>query len=261
MENFAAQHSYALYNRYVKNTTYRKVLPSTIDGKPLPKVPISPPNMLSESSLRGAEDSSTPYGDRTPSDQSIAPNRFSFLPGDDYGILPTGKQTTTNAVQGYTNPKDQRPSESGTSITTESYQNAQTRTSHRPKQTSKPEGKLGHSKPNKPDKGTQPTREDSQSSIITVIRDDSGQSGKAQESCNRDLLERPKLKRRNEINEAKIAAVRALSGTERNTMTRSRNSGAQDEGQRVESSSIDERKEAHIVVNKGLRGIPKSQGV
>src|SRR6202043_364817 len=116
------------------------------------------------------------------------------------------QKNTTKSIQGAYDFKRQRTPKSGTSITIESCQIGQTRPSHQRKQVFKSERKLGPNKPKNSGKGTQPTRKNSQSSIITIVRDNSGRSNKAQDFCNKDALE-PRVSRRNGSNEARIAAV------------------------------------------------------
>jgi hypothetical protein len=215
MENVTLRSSYTPHDGLIENFTQSQVQPSAADSRLFSKTPIGSPNKQLGSSFGGVENESAHRGDGTPFSESTARQRFSFLPGDDNGILPTDltKKYTTKAIQGSMDYNDQRTSESGTSTTTESCQIGQTRPSHRPKQAFKSERNLGPNKPKTPGKGNQPTRKDSQSSIITIVRDNSGRSSKAQDFCNKDVLE-PKISRRNGSNEARIAAVRALSGTE-----------------------------------------------
>jgi hypothetical protein len=208
------------------NTTQDEDQLSATDSKPYPKALSSPANLPVEDSLEVIGENSENHRDRLVSSQSATRHRFSFMPGDDHGTLstdPNEKYLTNVATpQAYMNRDDQRSQESGSSRTTESRQATQTRVNHRTRQASRTEGKLGPSKPKSAGKDTQPSRGDSQSSIITIIKGDSSQSNKLEEFGNKDVLERAKLSHRSESSEAIIAAICAVSGTERDTTSMSR---------------------------------------
>lgn len=214
------------------------------DEKPLPRIPSDHERNKSGQTTSGFDD--TLYRQRTASSGSLETSHqmgFSFKPGDDADILAqtTTRNLKTRSMLG-TRPYQMRTvSSEGKSEASYTTLKGAEGTWHlkSPLPTYKP--KL-QSKPGRDFQDRESLqRDDSTSSIITAIRDNSRRSS-VDSSRQSSQGGRQKLNRNSGSNEAITAAARALasaSASTRNSSTKASSSGTREEGIKGSEGSID----------------------
>ncbi|KAI9740736.1 MAG: hypothetical protein M1818_004701 [Claussenomyces sp. TS43310] len=192
----------------------------TTDEKPLPEIPPSPDDEFIAHSMEDTPD----VGDRlVPSGHNrdrSAPNHspnhsrgFSFVPGDDlYGMLHRARLNT----------HDSRGQEGTNQSRCEDFTDSTADYAGLPKPVLKPGKGTSSSKRKKQSDAScersdseKPTRGNSQTSVITAIRDNSGHSSKKNEAHGDSNERKLRIRGYDGSNEAIIAATRAIAGRER----------------------------------------------
>jgi hypothetical protein len=199
----------------VSNRTYVERVQNIKDGsKPLPEVPISLEQTPVRDSSEEEEDEGRLYdGENYIGRSAIHHRGFSFIPGDDFGNLALGRartQAIVQALDGYGN--NRRPPTSYLSWDHEFTDPIPVKKQRRTRPVLGEESEKNAVRKNKPTTGCdfEPTRSDSQTSIVTAVPAQYAGSSKGLERV-KDAPGRPKPSRLTGSNEATIAAVRAIA--------------------------------------------------